>query len=122
MDVLREAVAESTEIQEKLWQHAMRLGKEYPRAVTVGLFIGSLNAFSATMVGGVHAGLSGGRSWLATVLLAITPSMVLMLIIDIDRPGQTLFGVSQQSLIDLRQSMDAPRGGTTISASNSKFS
>ncbi len=135
IEELREAVAESTEIHEKLWQHAVTLGKEFPRAVTLGLFIDSLNevidlhetrmtvvryrippavwtalyliAFASTIVVGLHAGLSGGRSWLATLLLAMTLSLVLMLIIDIDRPGQTLFGVSQQSLVDLRESMEA---------------
>ncbi len=133
LEELRLAVAESTEIHEQLWQHAVTLGKEFPRAVTLGLFIDSLNevidlhetrmtvaryriprsvwsalyflAFAAITVVGVHAGLSGGRSWLVTVLLAMTLSMVLMLVIDIDRPGQTLFSVSQQSLVDLRRSM-----------------
>lgn len=136
MEELRQAVSESTEIHKRLWEHAVTLGREYPRSVTLGLFIDSLNevidlhetrmtvaryriprgvwtalyfiAFAATMVVGLHAGLSGGRSWLVTILLAMTLSMVLMLIIDIDRPGQTLFGVSQQSLIDLRKSMEAP--------------
>jgi len=134
MEELRAAVDESTQIHIELWQHAVKLGSEYPRAVTLGLFIGSLNevidlhetrmtvaryripksvwgalyflAFAATTVVGVHAGLSGGRSLFVTAVLAMTLSLVLVLIIDIDRPGQTLFGVSQQSLIDLRQSMD----------------
>lgn len=136
MEELREAIAESTQIHDKLWQYTVTLGKEYPRSVTLGLFVESLNevidlhetrmtvaryriprsvwmalyfiAFAATMVVGVHAGLSGGRSLLVTVLLAMTLSMVMLLIIDIDRPGQTLFGVSQQSLVDLRRSMGEP--------------
>ena len=134
MEELRRAVAESTEIHTQLWSHAVTLGREYPRAVTLGLFIESLNnvidlhetrmniaryrvprsiwgalyfvAFGATMMVGMHAGLSGGRSLLVTIVLAMTLSSVLMLIVDIDRPGQALFSVNQQSLIDLRQSMD----------------
>jgi hypothetical protein len=37
--------------------------------------------------------------------VAITFSAVIMLIVDIDRPGEGLINVSQQAMIDLRDSM-----------------
>lgn len=130
---LSRAVASSTEIHRLLWQHAIVLSDDDPRAITLGLFISSLNdlidlhetrmtiaryrmqrslwgalgfvACAAIVVVGFHAGLSGARGVLPTVLLATTLSVVIVLIIGVDRPGQTLFEVSQQSLLDLRQSM-----------------
>jgi hypothetical protein len=117
-----------------LWQHAVALGTQHPDSETLALFIDSLNrvidlhetrmtvaryrmppsvtmvlyvvAFAAIMVVGVYGGLSGGRSLLVTSLLAAMLSMVMLLIIDVDRPSQALFSVSQQSLINLRDSMD----------------
>ncbi len=136
IEELRIALAESEQLHKALWAHAVTLGKEAPRSVIVGLFTDALNevidlhgvrvnvarhriprsvwgtlyfiAFAATMLVGVHAGLSGGRSLLITALLALTLSVVMVLIIDLDRPGQTLFSVSQQSLADLRESMASP--------------
>jgi hypothetical protein len=133
LDELARALAESTDLHRQLWEHAVALGKEYPRSVVLGLFIDSLNevidlhtaritvarqrippsvwltlyfiALISSVMAGVNAGLSGGRSLFVTTLLVAALSLVLVLIIDLDRPGQTLFGVSQQSLIELRESM-----------------
>jgi hypothetical protein len=133
LEELRRALLESTDLHERLWEHAVALGQEHPRSVVLGLFIDSLNAvidlhqtritvaryrlprsvwltlyfiaFASTMMVGMNAGLSRQRSLFLTVLLAATLSVVMALIIDLDRPGQSLFSVSQQSLIDLRESM-----------------
>lgn len=137
LDELRRALIESTDLHERLWEHAVALGKEYPRSVVLGLFIDSLNevidlhtarltvtrqrlppsvwltlyfvAMASILMVGVNAGLSGGRSLFMVVLLASALSVVMVLVVDLDRPGQTLFGVSQQSLIDLRESMKESR-------------
>lgn len=133
LEELRRALAESTDLHKQLWEHAVALAKEYPRSVVLGLFVNSLNevidlhtgritvvrqriprsvwltlyfiALASMVMVGVNAGLSGGRSLLMTALLAAALSVVMVLIIDLDRTGQTLFGVSQQSLIDLRESI-----------------
>jgi hypothetical protein len=130
---LRRALRESTDLHEQLWAHAVALGKDHPRSIVLGLFIESLNqvidlhtaritvvrqrippsvwltlyfiALIASVMVGANAGLSGGRHLFVTALLVAALSAVMVLIIDLDRPGQTLFGVSQQSLIDLAQSM-----------------
>jgi hypothetical protein len=51
---------------------------------------------------GYRAGMSGRRSPLATLALALAFSAILVLINDLDRPQQGLVGVSQQTLIDLQ--------------------
>jgi hypothetical protein len=54
---------------------------------------------------GYHAGLANSRRSIAAVALIIGFSLVLFLIADLDRPGQGMLRVSQQSMIDLRKSM-----------------
>ncbi|MEX0730065.1 MAG: hypothetical protein WED00_15455 [Aquisalimonadaceae bacterium] len=136
VEELREALDHSTELHEKLWRHVVTLGRDHSRSITLGLFIDSLNdvidlhetrvtiahyrmptsiwvalyliAFAAMTMVGLHAGLSGGRSLLVTVLLTATLAMAISFVIDLDRPSQTLFSVSQQSLMDLRETMDHP--------------
>lgn len=128
-----ELIAESVDIQNALWSHALVLGREHPRSVVAGLYIDALNAmidlqetrlnvvryriprgvmatlyfiaFIASTLVGVNAGQSGSRSLLVTLLLAITLAVVISLIIDLDRPGQALFQVNQQALVDLRESI-----------------
>jgi hypothetical protein len=48
----------------------------------------------------------GGRSLAATVLMSVVIVVVIFVILDFDRPYRGLITVSQQSLIDLRHSMD----------------
>ena len=54
---------------------------------------------------GYQAGLIGMRSLVANLVLVITFSAVLMLITDLERPSQKLFGVSQQSIVELRSKL-----------------
>lgn len=133
IEELRRALAESTALHKQLWEHAIALGREHPRSVVLGLFIDSLNevidlhsaritvvrqrippsvwltlyfiALASSIMAGVNAGQSGGRNLFVTSLLVAALSVVMVLIIDLDRTDQTLFGVSQQSLIELRESM-----------------
>jgi hypothetical protein len=55
---------------------------------------------------GYQTGLSGRRRPLSTPALALAFSAVMLLIADLDRPQEGLVRVSQQSMVDLRQSMD----------------
>ena len=55
---------------------------------------------------GYSPGLSGGRSFVATILMSVVVVVVVFVILDFDRPYRGLITVSQQSLIDLRNSMD----------------
>jgi hypothetical protein len=55
---------------------------------------------------GYHAGLANSRRSIATIALVIGFSSVLYLIADLDRPGQGILKVSQQTMIDLRRSIN----------------
>ena len=132
-----EGIRRSEEIQNRLWTEAETVGEKNANSILVGLFAQSLNemidlhakrvqaglrsripgaiwlglfavaALSlATM--GYHAGLSGTRRSLATVAVAITFSVVIELIADLDRPQEGVLNVSQQALIDAQRSMNAP--------------
>jgi hypothetical protein len=55
---------------------------------------------------GYSSGLTGGRSLIATFLMSAVIVVVIFVILDFNRPYRGLITVSQQSLIDLRNSMD----------------
>ena len=136
-DNVTEAIGRSEDIQQKMWTEAETVGQKNPNSIVVGLFVQSLNqmidlhavrmqaglrsripgaiwlglfavaALSlATM--GYHAGLSGTRRSLATLAVAVTFSVVIELIADLDRPQEGVLRVSQQALLDVQRSMKAP--------------
>jgi hypothetical protein len=120
-------------LQQQMWSPAAAAAKQDPQSNPVQLFVESLNdvisaqgrrdaarlnhlpgsalyllfAVSALAVGilGYQSGLGTGRSVLGTVLLVLLFATILVIILDIDQPYQGLITISQQSLIDLRQSM-----------------
>ena len=57
---------------------------------------------------GYQAGLAGTRKSLAVFAVAVTFSVVIELIADLDLPQEGILKVSQQPLIDLQQSMKVP--------------
>jgi hypothetical protein len=130
-----EGLARSEEIHGLLWSHAAALGRDNDRSITIGLFIESLNevidlhskrvaaglvhripaiiwitlffiGLLGTTVIGYRAGLTGHRGIPATLALILAFSAVMILIMDLDRPGQGLFEVSQWSMAELLESMD----------------
>jgi hypothetical protein len=134
---IAEGVRRSENIQHQLWTEAETVGVKNPSSILVGLFVQSLNetidlhakrvqagvrsripgaiwlclfavaALSlATM--GYHAGLSGTRRSLAIVAVAVTFSVVIELIADLDRPREGVLRISQQALLDVQRSMNAP--------------
>jgi hypothetical protein len=130
------ALARSEELQGSLWEQAVSVAEEKPTPITA-LLIQSLNEvidLHATrvslgmrnripitiwvalyftvmfaMVGvGYYAGLtSKTRTW-ETLILVVTFSGVLLMLADLDRPQEGLLKVSQQAMVDLRQSMKHP--------------
>ncbi len=130
---------QTSSLQQQLWSQAVAAGEIDQRSVTTGLYIQALNdaidaqgtrdaarlntlpatvlylLYAVSAIGmGVHgyaAGLEHGQSFLATLLLALILVLVAVVIIDMDRPYSGFITVSQQSLIQLRQTMgNAPRG------------
>jgi hypothetical protein len=55
---------------------------------------------------GYNAGLTGRRSMISAVVLAVALSAVITLVVDLDRPGDGIIRTSQQPLIDLRDSLE----------------
>lgn len=127
----------SQELHNRLWAEAEAAGTKYPESIQVGLFVQSLNETidlhttrvvaglysripltiwialygitALTMLGvGYHAGLTSNVRSLAFAMLAITFSAVLLLVADLDRPGEGMLRVSQQALVDLRATMEEP--------------
>jgi hypothetical protein len=124
------ALARSEHIQAELWEQALGAAQSEEHKLFASLFIQSLQAvfdyhnkrvrsglrdrippsiwatlgFIAALAMtamGYHAGLTGTRNAVAALALVLTFAAVLSLIVDLDRPEQTLFGVSQQASVDL---------------------
>jgi hypothetical protein len=135
--LIQQGITRSEELQQQLWAEAAALGERQSGSIMVGLFITSLNelidlhakrvmfglrtrippsiwaalyfvALFAMGAMGYHTGLVGARRSLAILPPALTFSVVLLLIADLDRPREGMFKVSQQSLADLRSLMDNP--------------
>ena len=131
---LRRTSEEAEQLHEQIWSHAIALSAEGQRSEMVLLFIESMNKvidlsekratvisdhvpstvflilYTVAVIGfgfiGYSAGFSGHRHLFVTLLVVILISVLVTLIADLDRPRRGLIKVSQQSLIDLRESLD----------------
>ena len=127
-----QAIAKSEELHNLLWAQAVALAEKERTAIT-SLFIQSINsvielhtarvtalqnripgaiwlglyllAILAMSALGYQEGSASDRRSLASFALVIAFSAVLILIANLDRPGQGLLQVSQQSMIELQKSM-----------------
>jgi hypothetical protein len=134
---IAEGIRRSEKILDQLWAHAVVVGKHNPNSIVVGLFVQSLNEvidlhtkrvtagvrnripgaiwvalFAVGIVAlatmGYHGGLAGTRRSFAVLPVAFAFSAVIVLIADLDRPLEGALKVSQQALIDVRQTMNVP--------------
>jgi hypothetical protein len=132
---LQRALSGSTELHSRLWAQAVAAADKGPRSVPTGLFIQALNEVidlhsKRVLVGlrnripgsiwaalyvlailamaqlGYHEGLASPRRSPAVLALVLTFSAIMLLIADLDRPLEGLLRVSQQAMIDLRQSFE----------------
>lgn len=125
--------AEVQRMQGQIWTVALAAAEQDPRPVTTGLFIQSLNElidvygernaalnkhvpevvlfllFAVFIIAGAvlgfSGGLEGGRPLLATVAMAVLITLVIFIIIDLDRPRRGLIQVNQESMLDLGATM-----------------
>ena len=134
---LEAKIERSVEIQNEMWTISEKLAREHGDLPVVAIFIESLNetidlhesritaglysrvpptviwfllagvVFSVGMVG-YNAGLTGRRSTISAVVLAVALSAVLGLVVDLDRPSGGLIRTNQQPLVDLRNSLERP--------------
>jgi hypothetical protein len=134
---IAEGMRQSENIQNDVWTHAIAVGEKNPNSIVVGLFVQSLNDMidlhakrvqaslrsripGAIWIGlfavaalslatmGYHAGMVGTRRSLAILAVALTFSVVIELIADLDRPQEGVLKVSQHALLDLQRSMNVP--------------
>lgn len=129
-----QALAKSEELHKRLWSEAVAAAQKEKSPMT-SLFMSSLNdvfglhekritaavynripagiwiglyvlLMLAMSVVGYYEGMSGTRHTLAVFGMVLAFSTVLAMIADLDRPGRGLLEVNQQSMIDLRKSMN----------------
>lgn len=134
---LAAALRQAEALQARMWAHAVTAGTQHPNSIVVGLFVESLNEvidlhaervtaglrnripgtiwavlFTIAVLSlgamGYHSGLVGTTRSLTVIAVALAFSAVIALVLDLDRPQEGTLTVSQQALIDVRQSMNAP--------------
>jgi len=129
-------------LQHALWQLAVGATATDPRAVTTGAFVNSLNAVvdaqgtrnallemhipetvllllfivfvaSGGMMG-YSSGLSGRRIVAPAVLVSLLITLIVFIIVDLDRPRRGLIQINQEAMLDLQDSLhiSSPAAGT----------
>lgn len=126
--------AETERIQDELWLQAIAAGDADPHAITTGLFMQSLNetidiptkrlaalqnripevVILLLFFGGILAvgivgygyGLGLRRNLFLMAAFSVLIAAVVLVIIDLDRPRRGLITVSQQSMLDLQESLN----------------
>ena len=128
---LPKALSRSEELQRELWTHATvlmggaasapavpafvqsviqlidvhskrvndALYNRIPETIWIALYLMSGLAMAIT---GYRAGLAGGRSVIATLVMVLAFSALILLITDLDRPQEGFLKVSQRAMIDLQ--------------------
>jgi hypothetical protein len=131
------AIERSEQIQAELWTLASKSARENPSALPIALFVEALNsvidvhakrvmialrtrippaiwaalyviAFFAFGTLGYHSGLAAANRSFAVLAVALIFAAVIWLIKDLDTAQEGTLRVSQQALVDLRDSMNGP--------------
>jgi hypothetical protein len=131
--LLKKTFASAASLQDQLWSIATAATTQDPRSVPAGLFVATLNdmidvseervaafynhvpqpiiallvAVSCGALGliGYGGGLVGRRRLPSTILFSVLSVLVLIIVLDIDRPRQGLIQVSQGSMLRLQESL-----------------
>jgi len=130
---LMDAIAKSEELQNRLWSQALSATEKDPSPISA-IYVQSLNevidlhatrmmaalrsrvpapiwivlfllSFLSMAMMGYHEALTNSRRSIAVLALILGFTSVLFLIVDLDRPRKGMLQVSQQAMIDLRNSM-----------------
>lgn len=124
-------IARSVDLQGRLWRQAVAASDAAPQSLAVHRFVASLNEVNNihekrvsalryhvptvvifTLVGvamvalgftGYNAGVSGIRRHMAHLIMSLIVSVLIMLIVDLDRPSRGLIHVPVQALVDAQQ-------------------
>lgn len=124
-------IARSLDLQARLWQQAVAVTAASPQSLPAYRFVGSLNEVNniherrltglryhvpaevmAMLIGvamvamaftGYSAGVIGARRRAAHLIMSVMVAVLIMLVVDLDRPARGLIQVSVQALIDAGQ-------------------
>lgn len=130
---MEQDIARSLELQTRLWQQAVAVTAADPHSLPAYRFVGSLNEMNnihearltalrnhvpfavllmligTSMVAmgftGYNAGVSGTRRHLTMFIMTLTIALLILLIIDLDRPYRGLILVPVQALVDTAQGL-----------------
>lgn len=130
-DQLKTVRRQTARVQNEFWGRAVAYARKEPNAVRAGLILQSLNqvidleaarwmvflsrvpasviyvngfiALLAVNLVGYAFGISGRRQVFSSFLLAVAISVVLAVILDLDRPRHGFIQVSQQPMLDLQE-------------------
>jgi len=130
------ATQEASRILARLWQIAVAEGRQHGDSETLALYIETLNQtidlgewrlaarsnhlpetilfalFAVAICGmgfiGYSTGMSGQRRVVSSVIFALLVTVVLVVIMDMDRPRRGFIQVGQGSMLKLQQTMAAP--------------
>jgi hypothetical protein len=130
---LQRDVATSVALQGRLWQQAVALTAAAPQSLPVYRFVASLNevnnvherrlsalrfhvpaevmfmlvavAMVAMGFTGYHTGITGSRRRLANLIMSATVAVLILLVVDLDRPDRGLIQVPTQPLLDAMQQL-----------------
>jgi hypothetical protein len=133
MERIRAARAKAQHLQEQFWSRAVAYSQKDPNPVKAGLLLQALNevidlesarwmafynhvtetvifvnaivAFLATTMVGYAFGLERRRQIFSMCILALAITVVLSVIVDLDRPRQGFIRVGQQPMIDLQSQL-----------------
>jgi hypothetical protein len=128
---LEQDIARSLDLQARLWQQAVAVTAANPQSLPAYRFVASLNemnniherrltalrnhvpvAVTFMLIGtamvamgftGFNAGVIGARRRLITFIMCLTVALLIMMIVDLDRPYRGLIEVPVQSLVDAAQ-------------------
>jgi len=128
-----EARTRSEDLQNRLWAHATAVSTAHPNSVVAGLFVHTLNelidihsmrlaalrgrippaiwltlsalSLAAFALLGYGSGLAKTSRSPAAIAMSVCFALVIVLVVDLDRPYEGLLKTSQQALVDARQSM-----------------
>jgi len=132
------ALKQSDALHERMWAIASEVAQKEPGSIMGGLFVEALNEmidlqlkrltvgvrnrvppmiwlalYALAAVGmlmmGIQVGMGGARQSGIELALALSFSIVLFLIADLDRPQQGLINVSQQAMTELRDKLNLHR-------------
>jgi hypothetical protein len=136
VDVIRFQTAndQAGQLQRQLWAIATAASAQDNRAIPTGLFVEALNdtidlqakrlaatrntvpetvilllfavAIATAAIVGYNSGLSNQRHLFATITLMVLITLIIWVLIDLDRPRRGMILVSQQSMIDLQETLN----------------